>query len=213
MKSILVIGAGQFGTHLALDLYKLGNEVMLVDRDETKINEVSHLVTAAEIGDYTVKSNLEALGISDFDNIFVCTSDFKSSLVIIDYLKELGASSIIAKAASELHERFLLKNGADKVIYPERDFAFTTAVEYSNRKIFDFIKLSDDTGIYEIETPDKWCSHTLVSLDVRRKHNVSVLASKSNGRVTAINRADYMFKKDEHIYVMGTPKDISKLTK
>ena len=92
MKSILVIGAGKFGTHLALDLYKLGNEVMLVDRDETKINEVSHLVTAAEIGDYAVKSNLEALGISDFDNIFVCTSDFKSSLVIIDYLKELGVT-------------------------------------------------------------------------------------------------------------------------
>ena len=139
MKSILVIGAGKFGTHLALELYKLGNEVMLVDRDEAKINEISHLVTAAEIGDYTVKSNLEALGISDFDNIFVCTSDFKSSLVIIDYLKELGASSIIAKASSELHERFLLKNGADRVIYPERDFALTTAVEYSNRKIFDFI--------------------------------------------------------------------------
>lgn len=213
MRSFLIIGAGKFGTHLALELYRLGNEVMLVDREETKINEVSCLVTAAEIGDYTIKSNLEALGISDFDYIFVCMSDFKNSLMIIDYLKELGAKNIVAKASGEVHEKFLIKNGADRVIYPERDFALTTAVEYSNRKIFDFIKLSDDTAIYEIEVPNKWCSHTLATLDVRRKHNVSVLASKSNGRVVAINSADYIFKKDEHIYVMGTQKDVAKLTK
>lgn len=213
MKSILVIGAGRYGTHLALELYKLGNEVMIVDQDETKINEISHLVTAAEIGDFTIKSNLESLGVSDFDYIFLCMSDFKSSLIILDYLKELGAGIVIAKASGEVHEKFLLKNGADNVVYPERDFALATAVEYSNRKIFDFIRLSDDTGIYEIEAPDKWCSYTLANLDVRKKHNVSVIASKCEGKVVAINNPDYTFKKDEHIYVMGTPKDIAKLTK
>lgn len=109
---------------------------------------------------------------------------------------------------------FLLKNGADKVIYPERETAYNTAVKYSNRRIFDFVKLGGDTGIYEIETPDAWCSKSLLQLDVRKTHNVTVIASKdSQNRVKAINSADYIFSKNEHILVMGDAKDIRKITK
>jgi trk system potassium uptake protein TrkA len=214
MKTILIIGAGRFGSHLAVNLCNMGNEVMLVDKSERLIDEYLHRVTTAEIGDYTVKSNLEALGVDDYDYIFVCVGDFQDSLVIVDYLKELGAVNVIAKASSEIHEKFLLKNGADSVIYPERDIAYDTAVAYSNRKIFDFIKLSDNAGIYEIEVPDKWCGKSLLTLDVRKRHNVTVIASRdSNNQVTAINSADYIFTKSEHIIVMGDSKDINKITK
>jgi trk system potassium uptake protein TrkA len=214
MKTILVIGAGKFGTHLAINLCKMGNEVMLVDKNENLINEHSFEVTTAEIGDYTLKSNLEALGVDDYDYIFVCIGDFQDSLIIVDYLKELGAKFVIGKASSEIHEKFLLKSGADKIVYPERDIAYDTAVAYSNKKIFDFIKLSDDTGIYEIEVPDKWCGKSLINLDVRKIHNVTVIASKDkNLNITAINSADYIFSKDEHIFVMGTAKDIRKIVK
>lgn len=214
MKTILVIGAGKFGTHLAVNLCRLGNEVMLVDKDESLINEYSYDVTTAEIGDYTIKSNLEALGVEDYDYIFVCVGDFQSSLIIVDYLKELGAPYVIGKASSEVHEKFLLKNGADSVVYPERDTAYDTAVAYSNRKIYDFVRLSDDTGIYEIEAPDAWCGKSLIQLNVRKIHNISVIASKdSNQKVTAINSADYIFTKNEHIIVMGNAKDIRKVAK
>ena len=214
MKTVLIIGAGKFGRHLATDLCNMGNEVMLVDRNENLIEEYSHLVTTAEIGDYTLKSNLEALGVEDYDYIFVCIGEFQDSLVIVDNLKELGAQYIIGKASSEVHEKFLLKNGADKVIYPERETAYNTAVKYSNRRIFDFVKLGGDTGIYEIETPDAWCSKSLLQLDVRKTHNVTVIASKdSQNRVKAINSADYIFSKNEHILVMGDAKDIRKITK
>lgn len=214
MKSVLIIGAGKFGSHLAVNLCDMGNEVMLVDKSEKLIDEFLHRVTTAEIGDYTLKSNLESLGIEDYDYIFVCVGDFQDSLVIVDYLKELGAECIIAKASSEIHEKFLLKNGADNVIYPERDTAYDTAVAYSNRKIYDFIKLSDDTGIYEIEVPDSWCGKSLLTLNVRKIHNITVIASKdSSQRVSAINSADYIFTKAEHIIVMGDRRDIRKITK
>lgn len=214
MKTVLIIGAGRFGSHLAVNLCDMGNEVMLVDKSERLIDEFSHRVTTAEIGDYTMKSNLESLGVEDYDYIFVCVGDFQDSLVIVDYLKELGAECIIAKASSEIHEKFLLKSGADSVIYPERDTAYDTAVAYSNRKIYDFIKLSDDTGIYEIEVPDSWCGKSLITLNIRKIHNITVIASKdSSQRVSAINSADYTFNKNEHIIVMGNRKDIRKITK
>lgn len=213
MNNILVIGAGKFGTHLAVNLCEMDNEVMLVDKDERRIDEISHQVTVTEIGDYTIKNNLKALGIQDFDYIFVCTSNFQDSLVIIDHLKELGASTIIAKASSEIHEKFLLKTGADKVIYPERDFAFTTAVEYSNRKIFDFRKLSDDTGIYEIEVPRKWIGKSLIELDVRKVHSIQVLAVKDGDRVVAITNPHEILKADNHIIVMGDKNDVAKITR
>lgn len=214
MKTILVIGAGEYGSHLAVNLCRMGNEVMLVDKNEKVIDELSYRVTTAEIGDYTMRSNLEALDVSDYDYVFVCVGDFQDSLVIVDLLKELGAAQVIAKAMSETHERFLLKNGADRVVYPERDIAYNTAVEYSNKNIYEYIRLSDDAGIYEIETPKEWYSKSLIGLNVRKIHNVTVIASKDRyGKVTAINSADYIFNRDEHIIVMGTAKDIKKIAK
>ena len=214
MNSILVIGAGRFGKHLALELCKMDNEVMLVDRNEKVIDELSHRVTAAEIGDYTLYSNLEALGVEDYDYIFVCIGKFQESLVIVDHLKRLGAEHVIAKASSSVHERFLNMAGADAIVYPERDTAFTCAVEYSNRNIYDFIKLTDDEGIYEIEVPNSWCGKSLVNLNVRKLLGISVIAAKNEeGKVSAIKDPEYVFSKNEHVIVMGSNKDIKKLTK
>lgn len=213
MKTFLIIGAGRFGMHLAKNLCQMGNEVMIVDQDEKVINEISNTVTATEIGDFTVKSNLAALGVDDYDYVFVALSSFQNSLIIVDYLKELGAKFVIAKAASELHEKFLLKNGADKIVYPERDAGYMEAVTYSNNNVHDYIKLSDDAGIYEIEAPTKWCGKSLSGLNVRRIHNVSVIARRSGLSVYPINDPEYVFTKSEHIFVMGDKKDIRKLTK
>lgn len=214
MNTFLVIGSGKYGLHLAKYLCEMDNEVMLVSNDEGAIDEYSPYVTAAQIGDCTIKSNLESLGVQDFDYTFVCISNFQDSLVIVDHLTSLGAKTIVAKASSEIHERFLLKNGANKVIYPERDFAYRSAVEYSNTKIFDYTKLGDNAGIYEIEAPDKWCGKSVGQLDIRRSHNINVIAVKTaDSGVVPMNSLDYTFNKNEHIIVMGTPNDIRKITK
>ncbi len=215
MNSILVIGAGKFGRHLAMYLCDMGNEVMLVDKNEKLIDEFSHRVTTAEIGDYTVRSNLEALGVEDYDYVFVCTGDFQDSLVMVDYLKELNARCIIAKANSRIHEKFLLKNGADRVIYPERDIAYKLSVAYSNNNIYDFINLSDDVGIYEIKVPDSWIGKSLAKLNVRRMHNINVIGYRDDrdNKIKAVNNADYVFCSNQHIMIMGDKNDVRKITK
>lgn len=213
MKSVLIIGAGKFGHHLAEYLCEMNNDVMLADKDERLIDEYSENVTTAEIGDFTVKSNLAALGVEDYDHIFVCVGDFQDSLIITTYLKELGASNVIGKASSIIHEKFLLKNGADAVIYPERDSAYRMAVEYSSSAIYDYFKLSEDTGIYEISPPDNWVGKSLEKINVRKNHGVSVIAYKTGEEITAINSPDYVFSPYEHIIVMGTKKDISKIAR
>ncbi len=213
MKSVLVIGAGKFGHHLAEYLCEMGNDVMLADENEKLIDEYSNQVTTAEIGDFTVKSNLAALGVDDYDYVFVCIGDFQDSLVIVDYLKELGASCIVAKASSLIHEKFLLKNGADKVVYPERDMAYRMAVEYNSSSVFDYFKLSEDTGIYEISVPDTWVGKSLAKINVRKIHGISVIAYRYEDRIYAINSPDYVFSADEHIIVMGDKNYIKKIAK
>ncbi|MCC8074186.1 MAG: TrkA family potassium uptake protein [Clostridiales bacterium] len=213
MKSVLVIGAGKFGHHLAEYLCEMDNDVMLADKKESIINEYSDNVTTAEIGDFTVKSNLEALGVSDYDYVFVCVGDFQDSLVITDYLKELGAGFVIAKATSPIHEKFLLKNGADRVVYPERDYAYRMAVEYNNSSIFDFFQLNDETGIFEISPPRSWAGKTLAKINVRKIHGISVIAYRAGDKIIPINSPDYVFSEREHIIVMGNKNDINKIAR
>lgn len=213
MKSFLVIGAGKFGHHLAEYLCEMNNDVMLVDKNETLIDEYSDKVTTAQIGDFTVKSNLAALGVEDYDYVFVCTGDFQDSLVITSYLKELGATHVIAKASSFIHEKFLLSNGADRVVYPERDTAYNRAVEYSTSNVFDYFKLNEDTGIYEISAPESWLGKSLAKINVRKIHNITVIAYKENDKVYPINSPDYVFTSAQHLIVMGDRSNIKKVTK
>lgn len=213
MKSALVIGAGKFGHHLAEYMCEMGNDVMLVDKQERLINEYSQNVTTAEIGDYTLKNNLEALGVDDYDYVFVCVGDFQDSLVITDYLKELGAPYIIGKASSLIHEKFLLKNGADRVVYPEKDDAYRMAVEFSNSSIFDYFKLNEDTGIYEISAPESWVGKSLSKINVRKIHGVTVIAYKDGDTIRAIGSPDYVFSSRQHIIVMGDKKNINKIAR
>lgn len=213
MKSILVIGAGKFGHHIAEFLYDMGNDVMLVDKNEILIEEYADKVTSAEIGDFTIKNNLSALNVGDFDYVFVCIGDFQDSLVVTSYLKELGASYVISKASSLIHEKFLLQNGADQVIYPERDMAYNMAVEFDNTSIFDYFQLSEDTGIYEITAPDAWIGKSLSKINVRKIHNITVIAYKDGDEVVAVSSPDYVFTKANHIIVMGKKSDIKKIVK
>lgn len=213
MKSVLVIGAGKFGHHIAEYLCDMGNDVMLLDKNAGLIEEYADQVTNAEIGDFTLKNNLAALDIQDYDYIFVCIGDFQDSLVVTSYLKELGASYIIGKASSLIHEKFLLQNGADEVIYPERDIAYRMAVEFDNNSIFDYFQLSGDTGIYEITPPDSWIGKSLSKINVRKAHSITVIASKMGEKITPISSPDYVFTKAEHIIVMGDKANIKKISK
>ena len=182
MKTILLIGLGRFGRHVAMKLHELNHQVMAVDQDEEKVNRILPYVTSAQIGDSTNEEFLASLGVRNFDVCIVAIGDnFQSSLETASLLKEAGAKKVVARAARDIQAKFLLRNGADEVVYPERQIAVWTAIRYSSDNISDYIALGDDHAIFEIQVPDNWVGKTIGQLDVRKRHHVSILAIKQNG--------------------------------
>ncbi|MEF9921426.1 MAG: TrkA family potassium uptake protein [Anaerovoracaceae bacterium] len=212
MRSILVIGLGRFGRHLATKLVELGTEVMIIDKDEKNISQLAHTVTSAQIGDCTDELVLKDLGVSNFDRCFVCISnDLESSLVITSLLKELGAKYVIAKVNQDIHAKFLLQNGADDVIYPERDMAQRTAMKYSASNAFDYIELTQNYAVFEIATPSIWIGKTIEEVDVRSTYKINVIAYKNGNEITPITSSTYTFNRDEHLIIAGVKNNFINL--
>ncbi len=212
MRSMLVIGAGRFGKNLAVKLTELHNEVMLVDMDEEAVHKLEPFVTRVQIGDCMDRDVLEELGVRNFDVCFVCISDnFQSSMEITSLLKELGAPYVVAKSDREIHADLLKKIGADDVVYTERDMAQRTAVRYSAKGAFDYIELSPEYAIMEIESPSDWHGRNIRELDVRTKHRINVIGVRAGKHILPLISADHVFSEQEHIIVAGEQKDILKM--
>ncbi len=212
MKSILIIGLGRFGSYLCKKLSDLGNEVMIVDQDEELLEPLLPYVTDAKLGDCTKESVLQSLGVGNFDVCFVCIgTNFQSSLEITSQLKELGAKLVISKATRDIQAKFLLRNGADRVIYPERDIAEKCAVQYSADNVFDYFELSDGFSIYEITPMKEWAGKTIMELDFRNKYRANIVAIKTNDGMRTMPTGDYHFVGDEHLMIIGQDKDLEKL--
>lgn len=213
MKSILVIGLGRFGRHLSLKLMELGNEVMGIDKDEEAVERVAPFLTAARIGDCQDEETIKELGVSNFDVCFVCISnDFQGSLEVTYLLKELGARYIVARADRDAQTKFLQKIGADEVIHPEKEMAQRTAVKFSARNSFEYIELSPEYIISEIQVPESWVGKTVAEVDVRSKHHVNIIGLKKNEAITPFVNPQHVFTQDEHLYIAGAKKDGLKLT-
>ena len=212
MKSVLVIGTGNFGTHLTRRLAALGNEIMIVDKDERPMEDLLPIVAGAKIGDCTDLKVLQSLDVPGFDVCFVCIGgDFQANLEITSQLKDLGARQVISKANKDLHAKFLKRNGADEVVYPDRDIAEKTAVAYSSDQVFDFIELADGYSIYEIAPEKKWVGKTIQQVGVRSNYRINIVAVKTLNGLEMNPRPDYVFKTEEHLLVLGHRDVIAKL--
>lgn len=214
MKSILIIGLGKFGRHLCRNLAELGNEVMVVDQKEEVLEDLLPIVTSAKIGDCTNEEVLRSLGVANFDLCFVCIgTNFQSSLEITSLIKEMGARYVISKANRDIHAKFLLKNGADEVIYPDRDIAEKLAVRHSANHVFDYIEFTDDYSIYEIPPLTEWLGKSIRDVNFRVKYQVSILGTKKGEEVKLLPSADHVFAADEHLMVIGRGEDMDKILK
>ena len=214
MKSILVIGMGRFGYHLAKKLTELGNEVMVVDTDADRINEVAPFFADAQIADCTREAALRSFGIDGFDICYVAIGDdFTTCLEITYQLKNLGAKRIVAKIGSAHHEKFLLLAGADEVIYPEKEMAIKLAVRHDAKNIFDYIELTDKFAIYEVPVPAAWVGKSITALNVRRKYKVNVLAVTIDGELIPMPGPDHVFQTGERITVLGESDDMARLSR
>lgn len=214
MKSILVIGMGRFGRYLSRKLIELGNEVMIVDKDEENLRDLLPIATNVQIGDCTKEDVLHSLGIGNFDVCFVCVeSDFQSSLEITSLLKDLGARRVISKAGRDIHAKFLLRNGADEVADPEKEIAEKLAVRYSANNLFDYIELTKDVSIYEIPPAESWIGKSIKEVNFRVKYKVSILATKIGDQVFPLPSSEHIFRADEHLMVIGRHNDVEKILK
>lgn len=214
MKSFLIIGMGRFGHHLTLNLIKQGAEVMIVDSNQETMEDLLTVVTSAKIGDCTKEEVLKTLSVKSFDACIVCIgTNFQSSLEITSMLKELGAKYVISKATRDIHAKFLLRNGADEVIYPDRDIAEKLAVKYSSDNVFDYIELSGEYAVYEVPLMKEWAGHSIRALNIRARFNINILGVKSAKETTLLPSADFVFEEGQHVLIAGAKNDINKLLK
>ena len=211
MKNILLIGLGRFGRHLAVELNELGHEVMAVDDEEDRVNEILPYVTNAQIGDSTNADFLKSLGIGNFDICFVTISaNFENSLETTSLLKELGAKIVISRAERDIQKKFLLRNGADQVVYPERQVAKWASIRSTADHILDYMEIDASHAIFEAEVPEEWLGKTIGELDVRRKYNINIIAVKDKGGVNIALSTDTLLKQDATILVIGEHKAIKR---
>ena len=213
MKSFLIIGMGSLGHHLCNELSKNGCEIMAADINAETMEDIMPMVVSARVCDCTKIDVLKTLGVEEFDACFVCIEDFfQACLEITDLLKDLGAKKVYSVANRDVEEKFLLRNGADRVIYPERDVASRIAGLESTENIFDCINISAEYSIFEIEPIDKWIGKTVSDLDFRNRYELNIIAVKKDGKVLPI-RPDYVFTKSEHLLVLGHIKNVRRILK
>lgn len=213
MKSVLIIGMGTLGKHLARKMTEFGNEVMIVDESEDIIQEMAQEFPNAMIGDCTSEGVLRSLGVSNFDYCFVTVGeDFYAALEITAILKELGAKCVISKAKRNRQAEFLKKIGADEVFYPEEEMAESLAVRYTADNIYDYIELTDEYSVFEMPIIKEWIGKTIAKVDVRKLYNINIIAIKNDGNLKPSPEAEYIFKEDDHIMVIGKAEDVLKIS-
>ncbi|MBQ6387667.1 MAG: TrkA family potassium uptake protein [Ruminococcus sp.] len=211
MKSVLVIGLGRFGKKIAAQLNDLGHEVMGIDYNEERVNEAMDIVTNAQIGNSTNEDFLRSLDVTKYDICFVTISnDFQSSLETTCLLKELGAGFVVSRAERDGQEKFLLRNGADKVVYPEKQVAKWAAIRYSSNHLLDYIELDPKNSIYEVSVPEQWFGKSVVQLDIRRKYNLNIIAIKKDGSFNFMITSDTIMSSDATLLVLGEYKAVQK---
>lgn len=211
MKSVLLIGLGRFGRHVAMKLDEMHHQIMAIDKDENRVNAVLPYVTNAQIGDATNKAVLASLGVNNFDVCIVAIGDdFQNSLETTSLLKELGAKMVVSRAARDVHAKFLLRNGADEIVYPERQLADWTAIRYTADHILDYIELDTDHAIFEITVPEKWIGKSVGEVDVRKKHGINIMAIKNDGKMEMNITPQTTFSVQDSILVLGNKRKIQK---
>ena len=211
MKSVLIIGLGKLGFHLSRKLNEINVEVMGVDTNESSVNRALPYLANAKIGNATDEYFLKSLGINNYDVCFVTIGDnFQDSLETTFTLKDLGAKKVISAASSDRHAKFLLRNGADKVIYPERHVAEWAAIRYGTNHVLDYFQLDQNNAFLEIEIPKKWLGKTVGDLNVRKNFDISIIAMKKDGVLSFNISSDTKLTPEYTILVLGEEKKLAK---
>lgn len=211
-KQFAVIGMGRFGTSVAQSLARLGYEVLAIDANDARIQDVVNKVTHAVAADSTDEEALRALGIRNFDVVVVAIGqDIQASILTTLILKELGVPCIIVKAQNELHGKVLSKIGADKVIFPERDMGLRVAHNLISPNLIDFIELSEDYSIAELQAMPVMVGKNLKQLDIRARFRCNVMAIKTGDKMNIAPNAEDSIREGDVLVIVGRNDDLARL--
>ena len=211
-KQYLVIGCGRFGSSVAKKMCQLGNEVMVIDKDEDSINNIAELVTHTAIVDVTEERDLKSIGLGNFDVVIVAiSSDIRASIMATVMAKEMGVPKVVCKAKDELQAKVLYKIGADKVVFPERDMGIRLAYNLASENILDQINLDPEYSIMEIVTPQNWVGKTIIELNLRAKYDITVLAVKTQCGLKVMPSPNYKMQEKNILIIIGNTDKISDI--
>ena len=212
MQNFIVIGLGRFGTAVARELYSVGKDVLAMDVKSENVQNIADYVTHAVTGDGRDPAVLQAIGIQDYDCAVVTVGDdVGSSALITMRLKEAGVPKIICKAQSHVHQRLLEKLGANRVVFPEHEMGIKTAQGLARSNILNFIELSPEFAIVEVDLPNGWAKRTIRDLDIRAKYKVNVIAIRRGSEISVAPGADWIMAERDKLIVLGRDSDISAL--
>ena len=206
MKSILVIGLGRFGRHMVAKLLEEGNSVLAIEKSEERADNALDIISDVQIADATNEMVIRSLGVVAIED------NFQSALEITVLLKDFGAKYILARASRDVHRKLLLRNGADHVVYAERETAERLAIKYGSKNIFDYIELTPEMAICEVAVPSAWIGKSIVEKSVRTSYNISILATKKGEQVFPLPHPSHIFTNDETLIIMGDKSVIHSFT-
>ena len=210
-KSILLIGVGKFGRYTAEKLNELGHEIMAVDCNEQRVNDIMPYVTSALIGNSTNEKFLKQLDVASYDVCIVTIGqDFQSSLETTYLLKELGAKTVVSRAERDGQAELLKRSGADEVVYPEKQLASWIAIRYSADHILDYIELDENCSIFEVTVPKAWLGKSILEIDVRKKYNVNIIGVREGGKLNVSVTPGIILTENKTLLVLGEYKDLQK---
>ncbi len=213
-KEFAVIGLGRFGGSICRELVELGMEVMVIDKNEERINEYANIVSHAVVGNSVDENVLKSLGIRNFEHVIVAIGDdIQASILTTLILKELGVSNITVKAQNDYHEKVLNKIGADSIVHPERDMGKRIAHNIVSNNVLDYLELSDEHSIVEIKASNRLDGYTMVDLDIRARYGITIVAIKRNNDIIVSPQASEPIKENDVLIVIGADSDINRFEK
>jgi trk system potassium uptake protein TrkA len=212
-KQFIVIGLGRFGHSVVKTLVDANADVLAIDIDEEKVDDVSEFATHAVAVDATDETALKALGLRNFDVAIVSVGDIQSSVLITLICKELGVKYVLVKAKDDLHAKVLFKIGADKIVFPERDTGIRVANNLLASNIIDFVEIFKNYGMLEISVPAEWVGKSLIELDIRKNYNMNIIAIKHESEINVNPAADDKLMEGDVVIVIGSEQDMNKIKK
>lgn len=213
-KEFAVIGLGRFGGSIVRELIKQGANVLAIDKDAERADDFMDIATQVAIADTTDEAVLKSLGVRNFDHVIVAIGEnIQSSILTTIMLKEIGVDKITVKAQNDYHAKVLTKIGADKVVHPERDMGIRIAHNALSNNVLDYLELSDEYSIMEIQATKKLGGYSLTELDIRAKFGLNIVAIRRGGEIIVSPQADFSIHHEDILVLIGSDKDISRFEK